>query len=66
MGWDRQLETPIIASHRLLLQSVSWIRLGPPPPGRTDHSSPTLHNSSRNTVYFSEKSVTSVPAEKLR
>lgn len=36
----------------------------PPPPGRTDHSSPPLHNSSRKTVYFSEKPVTSLPAEK--
>lgn len=65
MGWDRWLQTPITASHGLLLQSVSWIRLGPPP-GRTDHGSPTLDNSSRNTVYFSEKSVTSLPAEKPR
>lgn len=38
----------------------------PPPTGRTDRSSPTLHNSSRNMVYFSEKSVTSPPPEKPR
>lgn len=36
----------------------------PPPTGKTEHSSPPLHNSSRKTVYFSEKPVTSLPAEK--
>lgn len=36
----------------------------PPPPGRTNHSSLPLHNSSRKTVHFSEKPVTSLPAEK--
>lgn len=68
MRWNRWLQTSIIASFRLFPQPPC--KLGKnkartsPPPGRTDHSSPSLHNSSRKTVYFSNKPVTSLPAER--